>query len=187
MADNNTIARPYARAAFDLARSADRLGPWSEALNAAGELLADGRAAKFLASPKLDDAQRLEFLTGLIRDAGGDRGVLDGQDKAGTNFLKLLIEYNRVDALPEIAEHFDQLKARVENTVDVTVTAAVELSDAQQQEITTALKSRLGREVRLTTETDETLIGGAVIRAGDVVIDGSLRARLEGLATALVA
>lgn len=187
MADNNTIARPYARAAFDIARAQDRLGPWSDALNVAGALLEDGKAAKFMASPKLTDAQRLEFLTGLIRSAGGNNIVLDGSDKEGTNFLKLLIEYDRVDALPEIAEHFDGLKDAVENTVDVTVTSAVALSDAQQQQIAAALKARLGRDVRLTTETDDTLIGGAVIRAGDVVIDGSLRARLTGLANALVA
>lgn len=187
MADNNTLARPYAHAAFDLARDAGELGPWSEALNVAGSLLADGQAAKFLASPKLKDATRLEFLTGLIKAAGGNTAVFDGSNKQGTNFLRLLIEYGRVDVLPEIAAHFDQLKARVENTVDVTVTAAVVLSDVQQQEIASALKARLGRDVRLTMETNETLIGGAIIRAGDVVIDGSLRARLQGLATALTA
>jgi F-type H+-transporting ATPase subunit delta len=187
MADNNTIARPYARAAFDLAQAADQLGGWSDALNIAGSLLADGKAAKFMASPSLTDAKRLEFLTGLIEAAGGNNTVLDGSNKEGTNFLKLLIEYDRVDVLPEIAAHFDALKDRVENTIDVTVTSAVALNDAQQQEIARALKARLGRDVRITTETNETLIGGAVIRAGDVVIDGSLRARLQGLATALVA
>ena len=187
MADNNTIARPYARAAFDLARDAGELGPWSDALNVAGSLLADGQAAKFLASPKLNDATRLEFLTGLITAAGGNNVVFDGNEKQGANFLKLLIEYGRVDVLPEIAAHFDMLKDEVEHTIDVTVTSAVALSDVQQQEIASALKTRLGRDVRLTMETNETLIGGAIIRAGDVVIDGSLRARLQGLATALTA
>lgn len=187
MADNNTIARPYAHAVFDLAKAAERLGPWADALNVAGSLLADGEAAKFMARPSLTDAKRLEFLTGLIKAAGGNNTVLDGSDKEGTNFLKLLIEYDRADVLPEIAAHFDALKAKVENTIDVTITSAVALSDAQQQAIASALKTRLGRDVRLTTETNETLIGGAVIRAGDVVIDGSLRARLQGLATALVA
>ncbi len=187
MADKHTLARPYARAAFDIARREDRMGPWSDALNIAGTLLKDGEAAQFLATPKLTNAQRLEFLTGLIEAAGGNNVVLDGSDLHGTNFLKLLLENDRVDVLPEIAERFDELKADAENTVDVTVTSAVALSDTQQQQITAALKTRLGREVRLTTETDETLIGGAVIRAGDIVIDGSLRARLQGLATALTA
>ena len=187
MADNNTIARPYAHAAFDLARDVDKLGPWSDALKIAASLLAGGQVAEFLASPKLSDATRLEFLSGLFAAADCNNAILDGSDKQGTNFLKLLIEYGRVDVLPEIAVHFDKLKARNENTIDVTVTSAVALSAAQQSEISTALKTRLGRDVRLTTETNETLIGGAVIRAGDIVIDGSLRARLHGLATALTA
>lgn len=187
MADKHTIARPYARAAFDTARAANRLGQWSDALNIAGRLLASGEAAQFLQSPKLTDQERLDFLTGLIRKAGGNNVVLDGSDRQGNNFLKLLLEYDRVDVLPEIAAQFDELKADVENTVDVTVTSAVPLDDAQQAQIAAALKSRLGREIVLTTKIDESLIGGAVIRAGDVVIDGSLRARLEGLAHALVA
>ncbi len=187
MADKHTIARPYARAAFELALAADRLGPWSDALNVAGSLIADGAAARFLATPALDDAQRLEFLTGLIESAGGNNGVLDGSDERGRNFLRLLIENDRVGVLPEIAKRFDDLKAKTENTVDVVVTSAVPLSAAQRDEIVAALRKRLGREIRLTTDTDESLIGGAVIRAGDVVIDGSLRARLSGLANALVA
>ena len=88
--------------------------------------------------------------------------------------------------LPEIAEHFELLKADIENSVEATVTSATPLSQAQQDEIASSLKKRLGRDVSITTEIDENLIGGAVIRAGDVVIDGSMRARLEGLANALV-
>jgi F-type H+-transporting ATPase subunit delta len=88
--------------------------------------------------------------------------------------------------MPEIAEHFEALKANIENTVDVTVTSATALSGAQQKEISAALQTRLGRTVNLETEIDETLIGGAVIKAGDVVIDGSLRARLDSLTNALV-
>ena len=88
--------------------------------------------------------------------------------------------------LAEIAEHFAALKADVEGTVDVLVTSASSLSAAQQKEISTMLTKRLGREVRIETEIDENLIGGAVIKAGDVVIDGSLRARLDGLSNALV-
>jgi F-type H+-transporting ATPase subunit delta len=97
----------------------------------------------------------------------------------------LLIDYGRVSVVPEIAEHFDALKAAVENTVDVTVTSAAKMSAAQEKTVVAALQERLGRDVNLFTEIDENLIGGAVIRAGDVVIDGSLRARLEGLANAL--
>ena len=113
--------------------------------------------------------------------------MFGGSSEHGTNFLKLLLEYGRVNVLPEISDRFDALKADVENTVDVTVTAATKLSDGQIQEIESALRERLGRDINLSTEIDENLIAGAVIRAGDVVIDGSLRSRLQGLSNALVA
>ncbi len=187
MADNNTIARPYARAAFELASEGKELAGWSAALDAAKDLLADGRVSKFLGNPALTDAERLDFLTGLFQSADDKKSVLGGGDEHGTNFLKLLLEYGRVSVLPEIAEHFDALKAAIENTVDVTVTSAVRMGPAQEQSVVAALEKRLGRKVNLSTEIDENLIGGAVIRAGDVVIDGSLRARLEGLANALTA
>jgi F-type H+-transporting ATPase subunit delta len=187
MADNNTIARPYARAAFDLANEKNDLGAWAEALNAAQEVLADGAAVRFLATPSLNDEQRLEFLCGLFAAVGGKASMLAGDNAEGVNFLKLLLEYGRVGVLPEIAGHFETLKAQIENTVDVTITAAAELSGAQQETIAAALKKRLGRNVNLSTELDENLIGGAVIRAGDVVIDGSVRTRLERLSNALTA
>jgi F-type H+-transporting ATPase subunit delta len=187
MADNNTIARPYARAAFDLAERGGRLEAWSEALSAAAALLADGQLVRFLGNPTLTDDKRLAFLHELVAASGSRATLFDGSDGRGTNFLKLLLEYGRIDVLPEIAAHFDALKARVENTVDVTVTSATPLGAELERQIAAALKARLGRDVRLTTATDASLIGGAVIRAGDVVIDGSLRARLDGLGHALVA
>ncbi len=186
MADNNTIARPYAEALFELVAASGDLGVWSDALALAGPIMEDGQVARFLSIPTLTDEQRLEFLTGLFATAGGKDCVLAGGDKRGVNFLRLLEEYNRISVLPEISEHFDELKADVENTVDVTVTSAVTLNDTQKQAITAALKKRLGREVRLQAQLDESLIGGAIISAGDVVIDGSLRARLNGLASALI-
>jgi F-type H+-transporting ATPase subunit delta len=184
MADNNTIARPYARAIFELAQESGELAAWSDSLGVAGQLLADDGLVEYLGAPQLNDEQRLTFLAGLFKDANAPQ--LAGGDKKGTNFLKLLLENRRVKVLPEIAEHFEVLKAEVENSVDATITSAAELSKAQTEQIASALKARLGRDVRITTEIYETLIGGAVIRAGDVVIDGSLRARLEGLANALI-
>jgi len=183
MADNNTIARPYAQAVFELASESGDLDTWSEALDLAGQLLADGQVAAYLGDPAFNNEQRLEFLSGLFDKAGAK--VLGGKDKRGKNFLKLLLENRRVVALPEISTHFETLKAEVENVVEVTVTSATAISKKQQDTISKALRERLGRDVNIATEIDENLIGGAVIRAGDVVIDGSLRARLEGLATAL--
>jgi F-type H+-transporting ATPase subunit delta len=186
MADNNTIARPYAHAAFDVAMESGDLAGWSTALETARSVMADGQVAQFLATPSLDDKQRLRFISELLSSAGSST-VLTGSNAKGSNFLKLLLEYDRVNVLPEIAEHFSVLKAKVENTVDVTLTSAVAIGDSQKKLIATALEKRLGRTVRIETNIDENLIGGAVIRAGDVVIDGSLRSRLEGLTNALTA
>lgn len=186
MADNNTIARPYAEAVFELARASGSLEEWSASLEVAGQLLADGAVSTFLANPALSDEERLQFLADLFR-AADENSLLAGSSKEGTNFLRLLLENDRIAVVPEIAEHFDALKDEVENTVDVTVTSATELNETQKQAITTALQERLRRNVRLETELDENLIGGAVIRAGDVVIDGSLRSRLESLSNALIA
>jgi F-type H+-transporting ATPase subunit delta len=186
MADNNTVARPYAQAMFDVARETGTLDELSASLGTARALLADGQVAAFLANPALSDAVRLEFLTGLFKTVAGDDSVFSGAVRQGTNFLKLLLENGRVAVLPEIADRFDALKAAVENTVDVTVTSATPLSEEQQAGISAALAARLGREIRIETAIDENLIGGAVIRAGDIVIDGSVRARLEGLSNALV-
>ena len=184
MADNNTIARPYAQAIFELANESGELATWSEALDLAGQLLTNGQVVAYLGDPKFNNDQRLEFLSGLFAKAGAK--ILGGKDKKGTNFLKLLLEYRRVAVLSEIAVHFEALKAEVENVVDVTVTSAAPISKKQIDTISKALRERLGRDVNIETRIDENLIGGAVIRAGDVVIDGSLRNRLDSLTNALI-
>ncbi len=186
MADNNTVARPYAQAAFEVASENAALDELSRSLDTARDILADGQVAAFLANPALTDAERLDFLTGLFAKAAGSDSMFAGSNAHGTNFLRLLLENGRVAVLPEIADQFDELKAAIENTVDVTVTSATELSGDQKAAITTALKTRLGRDVRIETAIDKDLIGGAVIRAGDIVIDGSVSARLQGLTNALV-
>ena len=185
MADNNTIARPYAKAIFEVAEENNALEALSVSLSAAAEMFADGELAAFLDRPALSDEQRLEFLQALFADAVGKDTVFAGSSLHGTNTLKLLLENKRVGVMPEISAHFEALKAKIENAVDAVVTSATALSDEQVAEISAALTKRLGCDVKIETEIDENLIGGAVIRAGDVVIDGSLRARLEGLATAL--
>jgi F-type H+-transporting ATPase subunit delta len=185
VADNNTVARPYAEAVFGVAQENAALDELSMSLAAASDLLADGQVVTFLGQPSLNDGQRLEFLQGLFAKAVGEGSVFAGGSQHGTNFLKLLLENGRVVALPEISAQFEALKAKVENSIDAVITAAAPLSDAQEKAIASSLSEKLGRDVRISTQIDENLIGGAVIRAGDVVIDGSLRARLEGLANAL--
>jgi len=184
MADKHTLARPYADALFDLARQDGTLDQWSSALGVAAIVAADDRVAEVMHDPRYSDAKRVEFLTGLFAEAP-EAAVLAGSDTKGTNLLRLLVDYGRVEVLPEIAEHFDELKAELENTVEVTVTAASPLSDDLSARIREALQQKLGREVTLSTAVDEELIGGAVIRAGDFVIDGSIRSRLTKLANVL--
>jgi F-type H+-transporting ATPase subunit delta len=185
VADNNTVARPYAQALFEVAQENAALDELSTSLAAARDLLADGQVVTFLGQPSLNDGQRLEFLQGLFAEAAGKDSVFAGGSQHGTNFLRLLLENGRVGVLPEISEQFEALKAKVENSIDAVITAAAPLSEAQEKAIAGSLAEKLGRDVRISTQIDENLIGGAVIRAGDVVIDGSLRARLEGLANAL--
>lgn len=184
MADKHTLARPYAVALFDLARNEGRLDQWSLALSVAAMVAEDERVLAAMQDPKHNDADRLRLLTGLFGGTAAD-ALLGGSDREGTNFLKLLVENDRVEVLPEVAELYEQMKAEAENTLDVTVTSAAPLTDDLVQRIRGALQKKLGREVNLSTAIDEGLIGGAVIRAGDFVIDGSVRSRLGKLASVL--
>ncbi|MBJ88972.1 MAG: F0F1 ATP synthase subunit delta [Woeseia sp.] len=186
MADNNTIARPYAQAIFEFAQETDALDELSISLTAAKDILADGRVIKALNNPALERAEKLNFLTDLFIAAIGPESFFSGTNDHGTNFLKLLLEYSRLDVLPEIRDRVEVLKSDAENRIEVNIKSATELSDSQIREIQSALKTRLGREINLSTEMDKNLLGGAVIRAGDIVIDGSVRAKLESLANTLI-
>lgn len=178
MADRSTIARPYARAAFEEAREEKRLGPWLDALNTGAAVVQDERVQALLGDPNVTPAQ----LAQLVIDIAGP-----GADQPGRNFVLTLAENRRLGYLPEIAEIFAELKDAEEGIVDVTVTSAAPLDQQQQLTLSEALARKLKRQVRLHCETDKTLIGGAVLRAGDLVIDGSLRTRLNRIATELTA
>jgi F-type H+-transporting ATPase subunit delta len=178
MADKTTIARPYARAAFEEARATQRLEPWSEALRAAAAVVADPRVVALLGNPHVTPEQLAQLVTGI---AGPNIG------EHGTNFVRTLAANRRLAVLPEIAELFDTLKDAEQGVADVTVTSAAPLDAAQQKVLSAALARRLQRTVRLHTATDSALIGGAVVQSGDLVIDGSLRTRLERIAYELTA
>lgn len=177
MAENVTIARPYARAAFAYAREHNALARWSEWLSAAASLVQDERVAALLVSPKVSPQE----LASLIGDASS--GV--GDDTGSKNFLATLAENRRLPVLPEIAAMYETLRAEVENVADVQVTSAVPLDDAQRQRLSAALKIRLQRDVRLHCGVDASLVGGAIVQSGDLIIDGSLKGRLERLAAEL--
>jgi F-type H+-transporting ATPase subunit delta len=178
MADKTTIARPYAKAAFQEARGDQRLGNWSEALQVGAAVIEDASVRRLLGNPRVTPDE----LAQLVIDIAGTR-----LDDDGRNFVRTLAENRRLAYLPEISVLFDELKDKAEGVVDVTVTSAAPLDTNQQQSLSAALQRRLGRSVRLHCETDPALIGGAVLRAGDLVIDGSLRSRLERIAYELTA
>ena len=173
MADRLTIARPYARAAFAEARAAEQFEPWSQALAVASQVIRDPRVATLLGNPHVTPGELAQLVSGI---AGAQLGA------HGENFVRTLAANRRLGYLPEIAAQFDILKDAAQGVADVTVTSAAALNATQQQQLAGALEKRLQRTVRLHAAVDPTLIGGAVLRAGDLVIDGSLRTRLERIA-----
>ena len=176
MAERATIARPYGKAAFEYARDAKAFAEWSQGLKTVAAIVADQRIAALTRSPSLTSAD----LANLIIDVAGAK-----LDAGLQNFVRVLTENHRLLLLPEIAAHYEALRSAVENTIDVQVTSAVPLDTAQADKLAQALSTRLKRQVRMRTSVDSTLLGGAVVRAGDLVIDGSLKGRLERLATEL--
>jgi F-type H+-transporting ATPase subunit delta len=178
MADRLTIARPYARAAFAQARAGNALGSWSEALSRAAATVGDERVRALFGSPKVRAPQLAE----LVSDVAGA-----GLDQHGRNFIALLAESKRLPFLPEISQLFDLLKADAERVIDVSITSAVQMGADEQGKLVAALEKRFDRKVRIEAAVDPSLIGGAVVRAGDLTIDGSVKARLARLAQDLSA
>jgi len=178
LADKTTVARPYAKAAFEQASDDKRLAEWSDALRSGAVVVKDARVENLLGNPQVTPSQ----LSGLVFDIAASK--LDGD---GRNFFDMLAENRRLAYLPEIAVLFDELKDKAEGVVDVTVTSAAPLDAGQQKTLSSALERKLKRSVRLHCETDPKLIGGAVVRAGDLVIDGSVLAKLHRIAYELTA
>ncbi|AXY02272.1 F0F1 ATP synthase subunit delta [Vibrio alfacsensis] len=175
MSDLTTIARPYAKAAFDFAVDKDQLDQWGQMLSFASEV------AK--------NEQMKELLTGSVSaEKMADIFVAvcgEQVDAHGQNLIKVMAENGRLKALPDVCEQFFVLKQEHEKEIDVEVISASELSDEQQANISTKLEARLERKVKLNCSVDETLLGGVIIRAGDLVIDNSARGRLNRLSDAL--
>ena len=177
MADRLTVARPYAKAAFAQAKADGRLGAWSVALERAALAVCDSRVRALFGSPKVTAAQLADLVSGVAGDL----------DQKGRNFIAEIAENKRLPFLPEISQLFNELKDDAERVVDVHITSAVALPEAEAAKLTDALARRFDRKVRVTADVDSSLIGGAVVRAGDLTIDGSLKARLARLARDLVA
>jgi len=176
MAELTTLARPYAKAAFEYAQAHQQLANWSAMLGLAAAVSQDDTMQRVLKAPRLTSTEKA---TTFVEVCG------DKFDAQARNFLSIVSENNRMELLPEIADMFELYKAEQEKSVDVDVTRAFALNDEQQDKLAKVLSARLGREVRLHAAEDASLIGGVVIRAGDLVIDGSVRGKLAKLAEAL--
>jgi len=176
MSDAITTARPYAQAAFEEAQKLADLKGWSEQLQSLAEAVTNPEVRAVVTSPRASVAQVESLMDGLL----GAQAKL--QQK---NFVRLLVENQRLLILPEISAIFDAFKAEAEKTVNVVVDSAFELTAAQQDKIVASLKARMGREIKLVCKVNKELLGGVVIRAGDKVIDGSARTRLGEMANAL--
>jgi F-type H+-transporting ATPase subunit delta len=171
-----TTARPYAQAAFEEAQKLADLKGWSELLFSLAEAVCYPEVRAVITSPRVLKAQIEKLM----------EGFLDSKAKVQQrNFVRVLVDNQRLLLLPEIVALFEALRAEAEKTVNVVVDSAFELSVAQQDKIVSSLKKRLGREIKLVCKVNKELLGGVVIRAGDKVIDGSARTRLEEMANAL--
>jgi len=176
MVEITTVARPYAKAAFQYAQEKSRLGQWAEMLGLLADVVNDSAFRAFLARPELSANQQTE----AIRAVCGDK-----IDSDVDNFVANLAINKRLEALPAIREMFDEMRAEAEGELEVDVTAAYELTPAQTQSLAATLTKKLTRQVNLTCNVDPSLIGGAVIRAGDLVIDASVRGKLGKLGATL--
>ena len=183
MADFATVAKPYARAIFDIASASGELAQWSEALSAAAGVVEDAAALTYLGRPELSARDRAEFVAGVCAELPGAAKLNAAE---GRNLIELLSENDRLTAIGEISKQFDALKIAAENRVKVTLTSATPVEPGVVTKLTQSLERKLGRIVELTLEVDATLLGGAVIRAEDMVIDGSVRNRLQRLTDRLI-
>jgi F-type H+-transporting ATPase subunit delta len=174
--DATTLARPYAEALFSRAEETGSLDGWSATLELLAAVAQDPAMANAISDPLLERAK----LTQLILDIGGDQLNAEAQ-----NLVNLLVENGRLSVLPEIATLYEQLKAERQQILKVHVRSAYDFTKDQEQQIATGLKRKLGLDVTITSEQDETLIGGVHIRAGDLVIDGSIKGKIEQLANEL--
>ena len=172
-----TCARPYAKAAFQYALNQSALEAWSGMLKNGAAVVQNDKISALLGLPSLTTRQKADA---FIKVCG------DSLDNGGQNFVRVLAENQRITLLPQIAELFEAFKAEQEHSIDAQVASAFPLSEAQLNTLTEKLKNKLSSEVRLSSTVDPELIGGVVIRAGDLVIDSSVKTRLAKLAHAML-
>jgi len=177
MAELSTLARPYAKAVFELARDGNTLAEWSALLSGLAGAVRDPGVAAAIGHPAVGRGQ----LADVLVQAMGGKATAEGR-----NLLRLLSEYDRLRLAPAIAAQFEALRAEHERRVDVRIATAVAVEPAQRQALAAAVQKKLNRDVKVEWTVDPSLIAGAEIRAGDTVIDGSISGELARLRQALV-
>lgn len=176
MAELNTLARPYAKAVFQQALTDGDLAGWETQIAILSAVCQSENVSKIIASPSITSQQQSEMLIKVCGDVLSDKGH---------NFVTVLAENKRLGLLPQIQQLFADLKANQERTVDVEVSTAFSLNDDIQQKLNDSLTKKLERDIRVSTVIDKNLLGGILVRAGDIVIDGSVRGRLAKLAESM--
>jgi F-type H+-transporting ATPase subunit delta len=177
MAEVSTLARPYAQAIFNLAHSNNTLTLWSDTLALLKEVTANESMIELINNPDISDEQVISVIADVCQD---------GLDEQGKNFLHVAAENSRLEIIPVIAESFEAMRAEEEGSIEAQVISAYAVNATQKKSIASALKKKLGREVTITTQTDKSLLGGVIIRAGDMVIDGSVKTQLEKISHSLL-
>ena len=172
MSELTTAARPYAKAVFEIAEATGSLDTWSEQLGLMASIVSADGSASLLESPKASASQKVDM---FVEVASGNL------NEQSVNLLKSLGENNRFALLPDMSSLYEELKSESQGEVEGELIAAAAVSQEQESAIVTALEKRLGRKVKLVTKINESLLGGAVIRVGDLVIDGSLQGRFQTL------
>jgi len=180
MSDSTTIARPYAKAIFEHAFAENKLAQWSDYLHYLAQIVLTPQALEFISNPASTAEQHIELLSTVTSEK-------IKENKALHNLIALLAENKRLLLLPEIKALYEVHRAEQEKTMDVDVISFSAVSAKQQQQLIESLSRRLQRKVSLKISIDPSLLGGAVIQAGDLVIDGSVRGKLNKLGTGLAA
>lgn len=175
MSELTTVARPYAKAAFDFAVESQAVSDWNDMLFFAAEVAKNDEIVAFLSG-----SHSPEVTSDLFIKVCGEQ-----LNDKGQNLVKVMAENGRLVALPAVAELFEELKAQYENEIEVDVTSATEVSAAQQDALAAALEKRLARKIKLNCNIDSAVVGGLLIKAGDTVIDATVRGKLERLSNVL--
>lgn len=176
MTDFSTAARPYAKAVYDIASQSGALEPWGDALANLAAVVSDAQVSELLNNPEMGKQQKGDMLNQLLADKLSDQQQ---------NLVRLMAENGRLCLMPDVLEQYEVARAKAENKVEAEVVSAFELSAQQTDELVKTLKNKLGCDVTLTTTVDESLIGGVIIKAGDTIIDASMKSQLDSLALSL--